>query len=99
MLRPAGPDLARRWLAALLLVSPEDREAVVSAVERRVTDLYSDTAPAGHDSHDAHDIHDPEVRVVHPAQQREGYVEQVETTYGVEKPKPAAAKPRKKRRA
>lgn len=40
LLKPAGPELARRWLAALLLVHKEDRENVVSAVERQLARLY-----------------------------------------------------------
>lgn len=40
LLRPAGPDLARRWLAALLLVDISDREAVVASIERQVADVY-----------------------------------------------------------
>lgn len=73
MLRPAGPDLGRRWLAALLLVPPDEREAVVAEVERRVTALYTETAPEG----------EGEVHVVHPPRTRGGAVEHVETTYVV----------------
>lgn len=41
LLRPAGPALARRWVAALLLVPEGDRESVVSAVERRIVAEYA----------------------------------------------------------
>lgn len=41
LLRPAGPALARRWVAALLLVPDNERESVVSAVERRIVDEYA----------------------------------------------------------
>jgi hypothetical protein len=82
MLRPAGPDLARRWLAALLVVPPEEREAVVREVEQRVTALYTDTAPAG----------DAEVHVVHPPHEAGGFIEQVETTYVRTAGTPADAK-------
>ena len=40
LLRPAGPDLARRWLAALMLVPEAEREAVVGEVERSIVDEY-----------------------------------------------------------
>ena len=36
LLRPAGPALARRWLAALLLAPESDREAIVESVEQRM---------------------------------------------------------------
>lgn len=36
LLRPAGPELARRWLAVLTLVPEHEREAVVRAVERQI---------------------------------------------------------------
>lgn len=40
LLQPTGPDLARRWLAALMLVPREEREAVVSEVERSIVEEY-----------------------------------------------------------
>ncbi len=40
LLRPAGPELARRWVAALLLVPEGEREGVVSAVERSIVEEY-----------------------------------------------------------
>ena len=36
LLHPAGPELARRWVAALTMVPPNEREAVVAAVERQI---------------------------------------------------------------
>lgn len=45
LLRPGGADLARRWVAALLVVPPEEREALVGEVERRVGQAYGDRAP------------------------------------------------------
>jgi hypothetical protein len=82
LLKPAGPDLARRWLAALLLVDREDRPALVAEIEKRVASVYRKDAPAD----------GRQVEVVYPPVQREGYVEQVTTTYEV-KPhaKPAKA--------
>lgn len=40
LLQPAGTELARRWLAALLMVHRHERESVVTAVERRLARLY-----------------------------------------------------------
>jgi len=40
MLKPAGPELGRRWLAALLMVPPEERESVVQAVESQIVAEY-----------------------------------------------------------
>ncbi len=36
-----GPELARRWVAALMLVPEADRESVVEAVERRIVEEYA----------------------------------------------------------
>lgn len=33
-------ELTRRWVAALVMVAPEDREALVASVERRVVEAY-----------------------------------------------------------
>lgn len=41
LLRPAGPELARRWLAALLLVPEGERGAVVASVERRIVEEFA----------------------------------------------------------
>lgn len=43
MMRPTGPELARRWLAALTLVPGEQREAVVAAVERQIVAEFVDS--------------------------------------------------------
>lgn len=40
LLKPTGPELARRWVAALLLVPEEHREAVVEAVEAQIAAEY-----------------------------------------------------------
>lgn len=45
LMRPAGPELARRWVAALMLVPESDRETVVAEVEARVAQLYSQSEP------------------------------------------------------
>lgn len=73
MLRPATPELARRWLAALLAVPENERAGVVAAVERQIIATYEHTATAS--------VNSPEVILVHPPVAREGYVEQVVVTY------------------
>tara|TARA_Y100001933_G_scaffold72643_1_gene74188 strand:+ start:951 stop:1109 length:159 start_codon:yes stop_codon:yes gene_type:complete len=47
MMRPTGPELARRWLAALMLVPRDQREAVVASVEQRVVEEFGDRAEQG----------------------------------------------------
>lgn len=42
LLRPAGPELARRWLSALLLVPEHEREQVVDSVEAEIVNQYAD---------------------------------------------------------
>lgn len=39
MLRPMGPELARRWLTVLASVPEDSREALVAELERRVAEL------------------------------------------------------------
>lgn len=45
LLRPATPELARRWLAALLLAPEHEREGIVVAIEKRMHDLYAPASP------------------------------------------------------
>lgn len=40
LLRPATPELARRWLAALLLAPEHDRLEIVESVEQRMLETY-----------------------------------------------------------
>ena len=47
MMRPTGPELSRRWLAALMLVPRDQREAVVASVEQRVVEEFGDRAEQG----------------------------------------------------
>lgn len=68
LLRPATPELARRWLAALLLVPEKERAGVVAAVERQIIATYEHAKS-------------PDVDLVHPPVAREEYVEQVVVTY------------------
>ena len=74
LLQPTGPDLARRWLAALLLVPRDDRLSVVESVEQRIASMFEPDAPA--ESTD-----DDEIDIVFPPVQRKGYVEQTHKTY------------------
>jgi hypothetical protein len=39
-LRPLGPELARRWVAALFMVHRDERPAIVESVERKIAELY-----------------------------------------------------------
>lgn len=43
LLRGQTPDLARRWLSALLIVPERERESVVTAVERGIVAEYPQT--------------------------------------------------------
>ena len=69
-------DLARRWLAALMLVPAAEREGVVEAVEGRIVEVYDRPADGASSA-------DREIVVRYPAVQREGYVEEVVKTYEV----------------
>lgn len=40
LMRPTGPELARRWLAALSMVPRQDRAQVVEAVEKQILAEY-----------------------------------------------------------
>lgn len=70
-MRPAGADLARRWLAALLVAPPEERPAIVEAIERRIVEVYANSTSTP----------DRMLHVAEPPVQREGYVEQVIRSY------------------
>ncbi len=45
LMRAMGPELGRRWLAALTLVPEDEREAVVEAVEAQIVAEFGDDAP------------------------------------------------------
>ncbi|MEZ6319340.1 MAG: hypothetical protein R3B49_11420 [Phycisphaerales bacterium] len=49
LLKPAGPELARRWVAALLVAPEEEREAIVEAVEARIYQEYGTLDPRDRD--------------------------------------------------
>ena len=76
LLQPAGPELARRWLAALLLAPREEREGLVRAVEGKVAQLFGTKSPL-----DRSPAEDREFTVINPPVRKDGYVEQIETTY------------------
>lgn len=85
LLQPLGPELVRRWVASLLMVPRDEREGVVAAVEARIADLHERSWTAGEaaaaQALAQSDADLPHVTVVHPPSQRDGYVEQVITTY------------------
>ena len=47
LLRPMGAELARRWVAALMMVPAEERLDVVGAVEERITRVYGAARESG----------------------------------------------------
>ena len=84
LMKVGNMDLARRWLATLMLVPAEERESVVEAVEGRIVEVYDRADGRGAPG-------DREIVVRYPAVQREGYVEEVVKTYEVRKGSDAAA--------
>lgn len=100
LLRPLGPELARRWLAALLAIPAHEREAAVGAVEARVAEAYNQRAAASRKrtGKSAGGKRGKSFDVLSPPVQREGYTEQVVTTYDLEEP-PAKEAALRKRRA
>jgi hypothetical protein len=75
-MQPATPDLARRWLAALLLVPREEREDVVASVESRINALYP--------------MRPGELELVRGPAQHHGSLEQCAATSLQSKPTPQA---------
>ncbi len=41
LLQPLGPELVRRWVAALLAVDRDEREQVVAMIEQQIAREYS----------------------------------------------------------
>lgn len=114
MLRPGGPELMRRWVAALLLAPRLEREEIVNEVEGRLVELYAapliepESEPQGDEKTAAGDQKtppedSPTVHIVTKVTQRDGYVERVERAYSPVKKTKAKKKSskdaRKKRRA
>ncbi|MCE7974699.1 MAG: hypothetical protein DYG92_10330 [Leptolyngbya sp. PLA1] len=81
LMKPAGPDMARRWLACLLCVPESERPALLAEMEARAAALASRAPSPG----------PVEVTLHHPPVQHDGYIEQVSTTYA--RNAPTAAKP------
>lgn len=77
LLRPTTPDLARRWVAALLMVPEDERTGVVEAVEARIAAEFGADAKAGEMAERWLHVSGPEV-------QKDGYTERVERTYEVQ---------------
>ncbi|HLP85790.1 MAG TPA: hypothetical protein VK157_15675 [Phycisphaerales bacterium] len=80
LLQPLGPELVRRWVATLLMVPRDQREAVVASVEARIAELYEQSWKSGEAAANSA-LAPREIEIVHPPQQRDGYIEQVVTTY------------------
>lgn len=83
LLRPESVELSRRLAAALMLVPEQEREVLVGEIERRIVSEYADEPLI-------------EMHVVGPPVQRDGYVEQVHTTYAVARTNVDVAKGRGK---
>jgi len=45
LMKPTGPELARRWLAALSLVPEDERQGVVESVETEILRQYDKPEP------------------------------------------------------
>lgn len=45
LMRAMGPELGRRWFAALTLVPEDEREAVVAAVEKQIVEEFGSDTP------------------------------------------------------
>lgn len=108
LLRPAGgggPELARRWLAALMLVPMSERAEVVRAVEREISRTYGAQREAAASGASSQTGGEGTIEgraswaVHHPPVQKDGYVEEVVKTYEEVEPKPEAkAKPKRRAR-
>jgi hypothetical protein len=84
LMRPAGPDMARRWLACLLCAPESERAALLAEMEARAAAFASQRQPAAPHT-------PPEITILHPPVQHDGYTEQVSTIYA--RSEPPAAKP------
>lgn len=71
LLKPAGAELSRRWLACLMLAPESEREAIVRSIEQRMAELYLEPGSSR------------TIDLAHPPEQRDGFVEQKFTTYEV----------------
>jgi len=83
LLRAGTPDLARRWVAALLLVPESERAAVVNAVELRIVTEYGALA-----SHAESDADPPMMHIAENPVVKDGHTEQIIRSYSAPAPKP-----------
>ncbi|MDX2017818.1 MAG: hypothetical protein SFY95_09320 [Planctomycetota bacterium] len=100
LMQPAGPELARRWLAALMLVPRDERERVIASIEARLVQVYGPAA--------AQPVEAPEgpafasaLTLVDEPLQRDGYIEQRRVEF-IEAPsdhQAAPARPRARKRS
>ena len=84
LLRAGTPDLARRWVAALLLVPESDRAAVVNAVELRIVTEYGGAPALGPDD----EADPPMMHVASPPVVKDGHTEQIIRSYSAPPAKP-----------
>lgn len=84
LLRAGTPDLARRWVAALLLVPESDRAAVVNAVELRIVTEYGGVPMRLADAEDE----PPMLHVASPPVAKDGHTEQIIRSYSAPPAKP-----------
>lgn len=96
LLRPVGPELARRWLAALLAIPAHEREQAVAAIEARIAQAYAADTGA---SRKRGAKRGKSFDVVAPPVQKDGYTEQVVTTYDVQESESREQTQRKRRQA
>lgn len=84
-----GPELSRRWLAVLLSIPASEREEAVRVIEASVAKAYSGgqatsvTAARTRGKRGKGKHAGTSVDVVRPPVQRDGYTEQIVTTYEV----------------
>lgn len=72
-------ELARRWVAALLLAPEEERPAIVDSVERRMVEIYHQQLPGPETQGSGEETET--VRLHSAPVQREGFVERAVVTY------------------
>lgn len=72
LLKQETPELARRWLAALMIVPEDERAEVVESVEQRLVEVYADQRNPDDQ---------PILSYTTPPTQHEGYTETVTRDY------------------
>ncbi len=94
LLRPVGPELARRLVAALLLAPADEREGIVVSIEAKMVELYAPVVadnPIDQSADSADAADEPRTMdLIDPPVQRDGFVEQVIHTYEVNEDAPEA---------